>query len=163
MLLNPEELAAFILPIYVANASPVLFGGGAPLDLGMKFLDGRPILGPHKTFKGFIAGLALGWTTAAVLSALLGWEWLRVGFLASAGSQVGDLMGAFIKRRIGLKAGAPAPLLDQLDFVVGAALLVHPFWRLSIATVSISLLITPPIHLATNWIANKLDLKEVPW
>ncbi|MEM2122722.1 MAG: CDP-2,3-bis-(O-geranylgeranyl)-sn-glycerol synthase [Candidatus Bathyarchaeia archaeon] len=163
MLLDPMELVVFILPIYVANAFPVIFGGGAPLDFGRKFIDGRPIFGPHKTFKGFIGGLAMGWITAIVLSVILGWEWLKLGFPAPAGSMIGDLIGAFIKRRMGLKAGASAPLLDQLDFIAGALILVYPIWKPNIATVFLSLIITPPIHLATNWIAHKLNLKEVPW
>ncbi|MBS7644797.1 MAG: CDP-2,3-bis-(O-geranylgeranyl)-sn-glycerol synthase [Candidatus Bathyarchaeia archaeon] len=163
MLLNPIELLVFILPVYVANASPVILGGGAPLDLGRKFMDGKPIFGPHKTFKGFIGGLIAGWMTATILSALLGWGWLKPGLLACAGSMMGDLIGAFIKRRIGLKAGESAPLLDQLDFIIGALILVYPIWKLSMATVLISLSITPPIHLATNWIAYKLNLKKVPW
>lgn len=163
MLLNFIELLAFILPTYVANASPVLTGGGAPLDFGRRFLDGRPILGPHKTFRGFIGGLAAGWAASTMISALFGWRWLTLGFLASGGSLIGDLIGAFIKRRMGLKAGASAPLLDQLDFVVGALLLVYPIYELTTATVLLSLILTPPIHLTTNWIAFKLNLKEVPW
>ena len=35
----------FILPAYFANAAPVVLGGGPPLDMGKKFLDGRRILG----------------------------------------------------------------------------------------------------------------------
>ncbi|MGC8850410.1 MAG: CDP-archaeol synthase, partial [Candidatus Bathyarchaeia archaeon] len=72
MLLNPTELAAFILPVYVSNASPVILGGGAPLDFGKKFIDGRPIFGPNKTFRGFTGGVFAGWVTSAILSALLG-------------------------------------------------------------------------------------------
>ncbi|MDK2383642.1 MAG: CDP-archaeol synthase, partial [Candidatus Korarchaeota archaeon] len=50
----------YILPAYMANMSPVIFGGGRPLDMGKKFLDGRRILGDHKTIKGFASGILIG-------------------------------------------------------------------------------------------------------
>ena len=47
-------------PAYCANAVPVIFGGGLPIDAGKTFLDGRPILGSRKTLRGFFAGLVVG-------------------------------------------------------------------------------------------------------
>jgi CDP-diglyceride synthetase len=40
----------FILPAYAANASPVVFGGGKPIDGGRKFFDGRPIFGTWENY-----------------------------------------------------------------------------------------------------------------
>jgi CDP-2,3-bis-(O-geranylgeranyl)-sn-glycerol synthase len=56
------------------------------------------------------------------------------------------------------------PIVDQIDFIVGAILFSLPFplaldWQL-IVTV---LLLTPPIHLLTNYVAYKLGLKSNPW
>jgi CDP-2,3-bis-(O-geranylgeranyl)-sn-glycerol synthase len=48
-----------IFPAYCANAAPVIFGGGSPIDAGKIFLDGRPILGSRKTIRGFFAGLVI--------------------------------------------------------------------------------------------------------
>jgi len=50
----------FIFPAYCANAVPVIFGGGRPVDFGKIFLDGKPILGSHKTLRGFFSGLLVG-------------------------------------------------------------------------------------------------------
>lgn len=50
----------FIFPAYVANAMPVVLGGGTPIDLGRKLSDGKPIFGSHKTIRGFIAGVTSG-------------------------------------------------------------------------------------------------------
>ena len=50
----------FIFPAYCANAAPVIFGGGKPMDFGKTFLDGKPILGAHKTFRGFLSGIIIG-------------------------------------------------------------------------------------------------------
>ena len=41
----------FFLAAYLANAAPVIFGGGAPLDGGRLFLDHKPIFGSHKTIQ----------------------------------------------------------------------------------------------------------------
>ena len=30
----------FIFPAYCANAAPVIFGGGQPMDFGKRFFDG---------------------------------------------------------------------------------------------------------------------------
>ena len=54
------EVLYFIFPAYCANAAPVIFGGGFPIDGGRVFRDGRPIFGLHKTVRGFLAGLAIG-------------------------------------------------------------------------------------------------------
>ncbi len=34
-----------LLPAYTPNNFAVLFGGGTPIDLGKKFIDGKRILG----------------------------------------------------------------------------------------------------------------------
>ena len=52
-------------------------------------------------------------------------------FILAIGSLLGDLGGAFIKRRLGMERGAKAPILDQYNFIAGAmllTLLVFPDW-----------------------------------
>jgi CDP-2,3-bis-(O-geranylgeranyl)-sn-glycerol synthase len=53
--------------------------------------------------------------------------------------------------------------VDQIDFVVGALVFALPVmvisWQLAVTV----LLITPPIHLSTNFVAYKLKLKKNPW
>jgi CDP-2,3-bis-(O-geranylgeranyl)-sn-glycerol synthase len=76
---------------------------------------------------------------------------------------MGDLAGAFLKRRLGIAPGGLLPIIDQIDFVVGALLFSLPlmmiYWELAIAVI----IITPPIHLLTNFLAYKLKLKSNPW
>ena len=87
------------------------------------------------------------------------------GLLLSLGALFGDLAGAFLKRRLGIAPGNLLPIVDQVDFVVGAlifSLLLSPSmltWELALTV----LLITPPIHLLTNFAAYKLGLKSNPW
>ncbi|MEM1784660.1 MAG: CDP-archaeol synthase, partial [Candidatus Bathyarchaeia archaeon] len=88
------EAIKFIFPAYCANAAPVLFGGGTPIDMDRKFLDGKPIFGKNKTFKGFISGLLVG-TFAGFLESIIfpGYQ-MSLGFFISLGALLGDLAGA---------------------------------------------------------------------
>ncbi|MGA2309722.1 MAG: CDP-2,3-bis-(O-geranylgeranyl)-sn-glycerol synthase [Candidatus Bathyarchaeia archaeon] len=154
----------FILPAYCANATPVIAGGGLPIDLGKKFVDGKAIFGKNKTFRGFFVGLVVGTGVGLSESAVFSYP-LMFGLLLSLGGLLGDLAGAFLKRRLEIAPGNLLPIVDQVDFVVGAlifSLLLSPSmltWELALTV----LLITPPIHLLTNFAAYKLGLKSNPW
>lgn len=162
------EAIWFILPAYVANATPVVLGGGTPIDGGRLFRDGRPIFGAGKTIRGFVAGLVAG-STVGVLQGILGGQpctYAMLGLLLALGALVGDLAGSFIKRRLNIPRGGAAPVLDQLGFVIFALLFASPLmpqmplrWE-AILTI---LIITPPIHLATNFVGYKLGFKSRPY
>jgi CDP-2,3-bis-(O-geranylgeranyl)-sn-glycerol synthase len=158
------EALKFILPAYCANAIPVITGGGYPIDFGKKFFDGKPILGKNKTFQGFFSGLIIGTTVGLVESTFFSYP-LLFGLLLSLGALFGDLAGAFVKRRLGLAPGELLPVIDQIDFIIGAILFSFPLsleilsWELIIVV----LIVTPPIHLLTNFAAYKLGLKNNPW
>ncbi len=157
------EALKFIFPAYCANAAPVLVGGGRAMDFGKNFVDGKRVLGNNKTFRGFFFGLAIGVAVGLV-------EWMLFEdypFLFSLftpfGALLGDLAAAFLKRRLGIAPGGFFPIVDQVDFVVGAIVFALPlamvYWELAAA----ALVITPPIHLLTNIGAYKLKLKKIPW
>ena len=154
----------FIFPAYCANATPVIAGGGLPMDLGRKFIDAKPIFGKNKTFRGFFVGLLVGTGVGLLESKIFNLP-LMFGLLLSLGALFGDLAGAFLKRRLGIAPGNLLPVVDQVDFVLGAllfSLLLSPSlltWELALTV----LLITPPIHLLTNFAAYKLGLKRNPW
>ena len=158
------EALLFIFPAYCANAVPVLAGGGYPMDFGKKFFDGKPIFGKNKTFRGFFCGLVVG-TTVGLLETLVFSYPPIFGLLLSLGALFGDLAGAFAKRRLGLAPGELLPVVDQVDFIVGALLFSLPVSLpfLSLELVVCVLIITPPLHLLTNFGAYKLGLKSNPW
>ena len=165
-LLSPLATVLVLLPALVANGSPVLLRGrGHPLDMGRRFIDGRPLLGKGKTFEGLALGTLNGTTIAYFLSALAGNLLLfYAGAIASFTALLGDIAAAFIKRRLGLRRGAPAPVLDQLDFYAGALLglyvagyIAHPLTAAAMA------LPVAFMHRLTNKAAHMLGLKDVPW
>ena len=152
----------FIGPSYVANAAPLIFGRGTPIDGGHNFRDGRPILGSHKTFRGLIAGIFAG-TIFGIVETPFGPQMPLAGFLMGIGAVLGDLLGAFLKRRLDIKPGDPLPIIDQLDFVFGALVFSSLVFPLSWASVLLVVFVTPPIHLGTNYGAYLLGLKKTYW
>lgn len=156
------ESLKLIFPAYCANAAPVLAGGGLPLDFGKNFVDGRRVFGKNKTFRGFFFGLAIGVLVGLTENFLFGYP-LLFSVLSPLGALMGDLAGAFLKRRLAIAPGGLLPVVDQVDFVVGAILFSLPLSIITLELAVAMLIITPPIHLLTNFLAYKLKLKSNPW
>ncbi|HIH01986.1 TPA: CDP-2,3-bis-(O-geranylgeranyl)-sn-glycerol synthase [Thermoplasmata archaeon] len=187
--MSPVEAALaglwLMLPALIPNSAAVLVGGGTPMDLG-KTWRGMRILGDGKTWRGFVGGAAAGVMFGAFQIALgesadLGDAWSHGGWPSAfvvvlclgLGSMVGDSMGSFIKRRLGVERGIKAPGLDQYNFVIGAVALVmifefgwfdHHFvegnaiWGLVAV-----LVVVPLLHRGINIIGYKMGKKNVPW
>jgi CDP-2,3-bis-(O-geranylgeranyl)-sn-glycerol synthase len=152
------ETIYMYLAAYLANAAPVICGGGKPLDGGSRWLDGLPLLGSHKTVRGTVSGIAVGTVVGFIQL-----EPVR-GFLLACGAVGGDLLVSFLKRRLRLRPGAPFPVADQLGFIIVAVALASfvpppPKWDRVLAII----VATTPIHLLTNLIAWLLKLKKNPW
>jgi len=156
----------FFLPAYFANTFACIFGGGMPLDFGKNFVDGRRILGDGVTIRGSFFGALTGVVAGVVKAWLQGnltaYE-ITLAFLLSVGTILGDAAGSFIKRRLGITRGKPAPLLDQLDFVAGALLLASFITHVQIKKIIIIVILTPFGHLLINMLGYYLKLKDVPW
>jgi CDP-2,3-bis-(O-geranylgeranyl)-sn-glycerol synthase len=100
-------------------------------------------------------------------------EGINVVFTLALGSLLGDMAGAFIKRRLGMERGRKAPMLDQYDFVVGAmalTALAHTGWITahyvngeSIIALIALLIFVPILHRSVNIIGFKLGKKKEPW
>jgi len=157
----------FILPPYIANMAPAVWGGGPPLDGGRLFYDGKRLFGKSKTIKGTAVGILAGIIISLVQHIALpfpsfGYALLR-GILMGTGAMAGDLAGSFIKRRANIESGDSAPLLDQLDFMLGVIVFMYPLGLPSLEIVLISVIITPIVHLISNSIWYLAGKKEVWW
>ncbi|NYZ79446.1 CDP-2,3-bis-(O-geranylgeranyl)-sn-glycerol synthase [Candidatus Micrarchaeota archaeon] len=173
--MNLVQALLFILPAYIANATPVIFGGGMPVDFRRKFKDGERILGDGKTWRGLLAGLCFGSLTglveaqlysSAMLQGVPGMNFLPLGFALSLGTMLGDLTGSFIKRRMRIKRGHPSLILDQLSFLLFALLFSVPFAPsgfFALDSLVFLVVLTYLLHVLTNIFANRLGLKKVPW
>jgi CDP-2,3-bis-(O-geranylgeranyl)-sn-glycerol synthase len=130
--------------ILLANGLPallrLLIGPARPLDGGRVWVDGRPLLGPSKTWRGL--GVALAGTTLAGLA--LGLHW-TLGLKVALGAMVGDLMVSFLKRRRGHRPSASVPLLDQVPEALIPGLLAKAelglgWWDLAVLVLAFVLL-----------------------
>ena len=124
----------FLLPAYISNSGGLIFGGGKPLDCGKTDSKGNRWIGDGVTWRGLIGGTLLG-TLVGAIQGYFGLDLLSmfgqyiitpipvgvingviIGFLLAFGALIGDALGSFIKRRLGIGRRKPAPILDQLDF-----------------------------------------------
>ncbi len=159
----------YILPAYVANGSPVIVGGGRPIDGGRVWHDGRRLFGDGKTWRGFFGGVLFGTLTGVVQYILTPGFYgslkiaIELAFLLSFGALVGDLVGSFLKRRVNLPRGAPAIGLDQLGFLLSALAFAYPVKALSSGQMLFVLIVTPFIHWGANYFAYRMGWKSVPW
>lgn len=169
----------FILPAYFSNGGALAFGGGTPVDFGKTDKNGIRWIGDGVTWRGLIAGTLIGILTGAVQGYLAQFilpeigpylitpivtdihSGILIGFLLGLGALVGDALGSFLKRRIGIGRGKPAPILDQLDFIIVALIFVSPFVNMNLQFIAIAIILTLIIHLIANTLAYLLGIKDV--
>ena len=159
-LLAVEALALLL----AANGSPVLgkrlLGSRweFPLDGGLRFPDGRPLLGKSKTVRGVVLSLFI--TTATAV--LLGYSW-TLGVTFAAASMAGDALSSFVKRRLNVPPSSQALGLDQIP----EALL--PLWlcREALGLDSWSVLILVALFLVGELLLSRLmyrlGIREQPY
>ncbi len=177
-----------LLPAYLASAFATLpKGRGPPMDFGREWpWDHRRVLGPSKTWSGFLVGMFL----PVPIGLLEAWLILiappnlavvpsfgptvvaaiPVVFLLTIGAMSGDALGSFIKRRLNRPSGSRALLLDQLPFVVvpvvfGVLLYPEIFVPVFGNLLGIFWLVfyTLVLHILFNWVGYRLGTKKVPW
>ena len=153
----------FILPAYAANMAPAIFYKffgkyNFPIDFGRNLFDGKRIFGDGKTWNG----LAIGILAGGVVGYLQGSY--AIGIVLGTGALFGDLVKSFFKRRLSFARGKMWFPFDQIDFIFGAFLFYYLVFReFVLLNFIILLLLTPVLHLLTNFIGFKLKLKKEPW
>ena len=173
------------LPAMLPNSAAVVFGGGTKIDSG-KSWRGKRIFGDGKSWRGLFGGAFSGVLLGLILIGISHifdpnnhwgygsfWQGLGIVITLAFGAVLGDLCGAFIKRRFGLERGQKAPILDQYDFVAGAFLVTVLFYShwiygtyiegWNILALIFLLLIMFGIHRIVNIIGYKAGLKKEPW
>lgn len=155
------------------------------MDFGRTWRDGRRILGDGKTWRGLLggslSGVVLGLIQWAPTTLFMGQDVSPLSLASymgpvaafSFGALLGDTLGSFIKRRLGMEQGQRAPVLDQYDFVLGAFALAgvaFPGWLIAfylsgdaLFGLLLIIAITPALHRLVNIIGYRMGKKEVPW
>lgn len=174
----------FMLPAAYANVAPIFFARfpavkawDTPLDFG-KIFQGRPIFGPHKTWRGLISGILIAtiflWLEQ-LIAAHASWAknftagidypalpTLILGPLFGLGALGGDAVESFFKRRHGTKSGKSWFPFDQLDYIVGALIVSLFFVVLSMRQYIFIVIIWFGLHLAGTYVGWRLGLKDQP-
>ncbi|MBD3191472.1 MAG: CDP-2,3-bis-(O-geranylgeranyl)-sn-glycerol synthase [Candidatus Heimdallarchaeota archaeon] len=162
----------FALPTMLANVTPLLFGGGVPMDFRKNFFDGKRILGNSKTIRGFFAGCLGGF-----LMGVLTYWWFNSivdagftlhitnGFFQGLGAVMGDMVGSFIKRRLDIPSGGSLPIVDQTGYMIFGLLFgmigVFPLYRWTFWIVLLPLSLV--LHFAANAVGYTIGWKDVWW
>lgn len=174
----------FFLPAYLTNMIPSLSATlgifkclAKPVDFGKKIKD-SPILGSHKTWRGVIVGPISGilivllqrwlFSNFSAIREISFFDYQEInillfGFLIGLGTICGDLFFAFIKRRLKLKPGARFLPWDQINYVIGAAIFLSPFFKIEIKVWMVLLVLSPLLHITATQLGFILGLSRSRW
>ena len=168
------QLLYLFLPAFVANASPVLLPRIPLLRHWNEPID-KALLGEHKTVRGFLISPLIA-TFIGFLQYVLQWipqvqpfmlfpltlsDALLFGFVLGLGAMVGDSVKSFLKRKIGILPGRAWPIIDGIDYIVGALVLFFPFYLPSIDGMVFLLVIGPLASLVANVVSYAAGWKDV--
>ena len=148
----------------LANSAPILLKrvlgarGAAPLDAGLSWRDGRPLLGASKTWRG-LAAATLAAALAAPLLGISASTGALLGFLA----MMGDALSSFAKRRLGVPPSGRAFGLDQVPEALLPLLVLRESqgwpWTV-VAGVTLAFLL---LEVPAAWLAHRIGLRDRPY
>jgi CDP-2,3-bis-(O-geranylgeranyl)-sn-glycerol synthase len=162
------HILSYALPCWIINISlnfiyplrrdvPFFQKFNFPFDFGKSFYDGRRIFGESQGFLSIpviiITPLILHLFIAQSLSLL---------FLKSFCVFVGDLLGSFIKRRLGLPRGTFLPGVDHGDYMIITGLVCYLAGVETLEVVISALIITYIFHPIVCYIGYRLNIKREP-
>jgi len=170
-----------MLPAYFANMAPVIFKNNfrildIPVDLDRTW-RGRPLLGRTKTIRGFVMGIVLAVAVTVVQKYLFEFDlfknislinyqtvnFLILGLLFGLGALAGDAIESFFKRQLGVKPSESLKIWDQIDFVLGALVIVWFYYDLDPADYLIILGLSLGLTILTNHASYYLRIRKEKW
>lgn len=167
------QVLYLFVPAFVANCTPVIMLN-VPVIKKWDAPVCQELFGKNKSWRGLILG-----TAAAVLIALVQHllfkaglitltsvhdslkNTLTLGFLMGFGALAGDIVESYFKRRLKIMPGKPLPVFDGIDYMIGAVVLIMPFYKISIWQFLFLLIIGPVASLAANIVAYLVGWKKV--
>lgn len=157
-----------------------------PIDGNRLFIDGKRILGDHKTWKGFFGYLFLNFIIGTLWGTICDWANLNsynffylhyentffyncvIGALLGLGYALFELPNSFLKRRLNIEPGKPTTgickiifiFLDQADSVFGCCLVVCLFYPMSPIFYFLYVLLGACTHIVCNMLLYFLGLRK---
>jgi CDP-2,3-bis-(O-geranylgeranyl)-sn-glycerol synthase len=169
------QIIYFFLPAALANMSPVIFKSipflNYPIDLNIRFKE-KPLFGENKTYRGFFFGILIAIFTVYIqkilypymtIISLINYNEINIfllGFLLGFGALFGDLLKSFFKRRLSIKPGQSWIPFDQIDWVIGAILLINLYINLSFKEILISIILLGSLHPLVNILSYTLKIQK---
>jgi hypothetical protein len=150
-----------LLLIVVANTSPIVAKRlldprwRTPLDGGLRFFDGRPLLGPSKTVRGVIAAIVVTAIAAPFLSIQA-----EIGALVGAAAMAGDALSSFVKRRLGVVSGGQVMGLDQIPESLLPLIAVQGLLDLSLAQIFGITLLFFALEIPLTRVSYRLGIRD---
>lgn len=170
-----------MLPGIFANMMPVLVRKvnvlNYPVDFNKKWIDGDPILGSHKTWRGLVSGTLAAIGVVAIQRNLLQYEsfeeisifpyqeysvWLS-GFLMGFGVLFGDMVKSFFKRRVKIKPGERFIPWDQTDAVLGGLIFICVLWIPHWSAIVTLILLSFFLHIIIRHLGYYLGINSKKW
>lgn len=172
----------FYFPVSLANVGanlgrlvPILKDIKQPIDFGKK-IRGTRIIGDHKNFGGFIAGVLFGTLWGIVKTLLMDpymGKYILINenkitliflyFLMSVAALCGDLVKSVAKRVFNRPPHTPWIPFDEIDHTLVSMLVVKLIFPISWGTFVAVIIIYFFIHMMTNLVGYLLKLKDVPY
>lgn len=129
-----------------------------PLDGGLRWFDGRPLLGPSKTWRGLLLG-----TVACALAAPVLELSPAMGAAFGALALAGDVLASFLKRRLGVPPSGQAFGLDQVPEVLLPQLVLRTALGLSWPAVAVVTLVFLLLEGPAARLWYRLGLRDRPY
>lgn len=163
-------------PILVAKV-PIISKWDAPMDFGTMF-RGKRVFGAHKTWRGLLTGIVAATLILWLQQYLVGQvSWIAdytsqidyaalptliLGPLFAIGALGGDAIESFFKRQRGVAPGRGWFPFDQLDYIIGGAIITAPFIALSFVQYVWLVFLWLIMHLVFSALGYFLGLKDKP-
>lgn len=161
---NNMVYVQLLMVLIAANGAPILGRllmknyWNTPIDLGNRFMDGRPWLGPSKTYRGVFFGMAIAGLMAQVVA--LPFE---IGVLVGALAMSGDCLSSFVKRRFGLSSEAMALGLDQIPESLIPLVGMKSVYGLSWSGIGLTVGAFLILELGFSLLLFKFDIRKHPY
>ena len=153
-----------LLLIIVANGAPivmwVLLGNRlkTAIDFGYVFVDGHPLFGKSKTWRGVVGAVLF----TGVGAVILGYS-LTTGVLVALYTMAGDLVSSFTKRRLGMAPSSMAPLIDQVPETLLPAVMLRQTFNLEMHSILILVGAFIIVELALSVVLYRLGIRNRPY
>ncbi|PIR87629.1 MAG: hypothetical protein COU10_03610 [Candidatus Harrisonbacteria bacterium CG10_big_fil_rev_8_21_14_0_10_45_28] len=160
-----------LLPAAVANMAPVIFARipflAAPVDFNF-MIGARRLFGANKTWRGLASGILAGAITAVIQNQFFNIDFFAnpaiFGALLGLSALLGDLLSSAIKRRLNIAPGQAFYIIDQINWVVPALIVLRGVGHPITLTISLlTILIFGLLHVVINQVAFRLNVRSNPW